>query len=79
MKNKRLHALPRLTQKEKAKFLAVLMHAIEDFEIGLMRMREMSKISDDEWIKNNGIYYKNAKGGMLYLMERLKIQPTFEQ
>ena len=79
MAKKRLHHLPKLTAGEKTKFIAVLMHAVEDFEIGLMRMREMSKISDEEWIKNNGIYYKNAKGGMLYLMERLKLKPTFEQ
>ena len=79
MKNKRLHPLPKLNAAEKKKFLMVLMNAVEDFEIGLMRMREMAKISDEEWIRNNGTYYRNAKGGMLYLMERLKIQPTFEQ
>lgn len=70
MKNKRLHALPRLTQKEKAKFLAVLMLALADFESGAQRMKEMYKISKEEWCKRNCEYYLNCVSAVKYIIEK---------
>lgn len=59
-----------LLQSEKSLLLAVLELALADFESGAQRMKEMYKISKEEWCKRNCEYYLNCVSAVKYIIEK---------
>lgn len=67
---------PVLSKPTSEAMISHVLACMEDFQQGQDKMREMAKVSDDEWISQNLKYFTHCLSASNYILDKMRVERT---